>query len=152
MCDRLACVKATEMFKQTFNCAESVLAGVADELGIESELIPRIASGFGAGISRRGETCGALSGAIMALGIKYGRTTPDNSAKAVLYAMVGELWTAFEQKFEHVTCNELTGCEMLSEEGMNEFKSRNLHNTLCPKFVAWAAEHAMTLIDAKSGR
>ena len=147
MCDRPACVKALGMFKQTFNCAESVLTGVAVELGVEYDLIPKIASGFGAGISRHGETCGALTGAIMALGIKYGRTTPDNVAKGLLYAMVEELWDGFQNEFGFVTCNELTGCQMITEEGMNDFKTRDLHNTLCPRFVLWAVEHTMSFMD-----
>ncbi len=151
MCDRLACKKAEELFNQTFNCAESVLAGVATELQVESDIIPMIASGFGAGISRHGETCGALTGAIMALGLKYGRTTPDNAAKAKLYAMVDELWTDFEQEFEHVSCKALTGCDMMTDEGAKEFVARDLHHTLCPKFVIWAAERTMSLIDSKSG-
>ena len=150
MCDRKACITASSMFKQTFNCAESVLAGIADELGIISDNIPKIASGFGAGISRQGVICGALSGAIMGLGLKYGRSTPDNVAKSVLYEMVGELWTKFEREFGSVNCVDLTDCDMMTEKGMNDFKSRDLHNTLCPKFVIWAAENAMSFIEPHS--
>jgi len=140
---------ASELFSQNFNCAESVLAGIAAELQIESDFIPRIASGFGAGISRHGETCGALTGAVMALGLKFGRTTPDNAAKAKLYALVSELWTQFEHEFKNVGCKDLTGCDMMTEEGAKDFLSRDLHHTLCPKFVIWAAERTMSLIDSE---
>jgi C_GCAxxG_C_C family probable redox protein len=57
-------------------CSESVLLAISELLGVESELIPRIATGFGAGIGRRGEVCGALAGGVMGLGLVYGRSAP----------------------------------------------------------------------------
>lgn len=56
-----------------YNCCESVLLALAEYLGVESELIPRIATGIGAGFSLNGFTCGSISGATMAIGLKYGR-------------------------------------------------------------------------------
>lgn len=149
MCKRAACVKALDMFQLMFNCSESVLGGMAEELGMDSEIIPKIASGFGAGFSRQGETCGALSGAIMGLGLVYGRSTPDNPAKAKMYAIAGGFMKRFEEEFGTTACNELTGCVMSTDEGMDKFKAQDLHHTLCPKFVQWSVENAMALIDSK---
>lgn len=61
-----------------FNCCESVLLGASEFLGVTSELIPKIATGFGGGIGHTGRICGAVTGAVMALGIKYGRTSPQD--------------------------------------------------------------------------
>ena len=58
---------------RSYNCCESVLLALAEYLGVESDLIPRIATGVGAGFSLNGLTCGAISGAAMAIGLKYGR-------------------------------------------------------------------------------
>ena len=65
----LAAAKAEEGWL----CSESVLQALAAALNVSSELIPRIATGFAAGMGRSGETCGAISGAILGLGLRYGR-------------------------------------------------------------------------------
>lgn len=147
MCETKGCTKALGMFKEKFNCAESVLSGIACELNLETDNIPKIASGFGAGFARQGYICGALSGASMGLGLKYGRTTPDNDAKAALYARINELFTSFEKEFGHIHCSGLTGCDMKTDEGAAEFASRDLHNTLCPKFVKYCVEYATDIIN-----
>lgn len=147
MCDRKACRVAYAMFMDNFNCAESVIAGIASELEVGSEVIPKIASGFGGGFSKHGEICGALSGAVMGLGLKYGRTTPDEEAKANLYNMVGRLWTEFEKEFGTTKCKELIGCDMMTEEGMREFKSKDIHHNVCHRFVTWCTERAMAYLE-----
>ncbi len=65
-----------EYHDQGFNCCESTLQGLGDYLGVKSDLIPSIATGFGGGIGHTGGVCGAITGAVMALGIKYGRRDP----------------------------------------------------------------------------
>lgn len=61
---------------RVFLCSESVLFAVSDWLEVRNEFIPKIATGFGAGIGGRGTVCGALSGGVMALGLKFGRKDP----------------------------------------------------------------------------
>jgi len=91
--------KAKENFKIGFNCAESVLKSLADEMSIECSCIPKIATGFGAGLGRHGEICGAITGAVMALGLKYGRSdTKDPEAKEKAYAIVDGFIKTFKSK------------------------------------------------------
>lgn len=109
--------------------------------------MPRIATGFGAGLARHGEVCGALSGAIMALGLKFGRERgDDNEAKAAIYAKVKQLMEAFEKHFGTISCRELTGCDLMSEEGFKRFASLDMHNQLCPQFVAFAVEEVLAIV------
>lgn len=138
---------ALAYFAQRFNCAESSLLGVAEACGLQCDCIPRIATGFGAGIGGCGDACGALSGSIMALGLKFGRERgEDQEAKAALYAKVKMLVEAFEKEFGSARCLDLTGCDMRTPEGTQTARDRKLHEQLCPRFVAFAAEMASEII------
>ena len=132
--------KAKENFKIGFNCAESVLKSLTTEMGIECSYIPKIATGFGAGLGRHGEICGAITGAVMALGLKYGRSdTKDPEAKEKAYAIVDGFIKAFESKFKNVRCIDLTGCNMLTPEGLQKAKDDNVHKNVCTDLVVFAA-------------
>src|SRR5512136_2225690 len=79
-----------ELFKSGYFCAESVLQAIAEDLGIQSELIPKIASGFCSGIARTGGMCGAVSGAIMGINLAAGRSSPSESIEPS-YALTQKL-------------------------------------------------------------
>ncbi|GBD95663.1 MAG TPA: C_GCAxxG_C_C family protein [Nitrospirae bacterium] len=68
-----------ELFDSGYYCAENVLLAIAESQGIQSDLIPKIATGFCSGISRTCGMCGALSGAIMSLNLLYGRSSPEEN-------------------------------------------------------------------------
>jgi len=75
---RESTVRAAEGYaEEGYLCSEAVLLALAESMGVESELIPRIATGFAAGVARTGNLCGALSGAVMGLGLRYGRDAPE---------------------------------------------------------------------------
>ncbi len=139
---------AVGYFGKGYNCAESVLMGLAESGAVEeSDLMPRIATGFGGGVGRCGEICGALSGGIMALSLRFGRTNPDDKeARARTYPKVAGLVEAFEQEFGNVRCLDLTGCDMQAEEGRAEFEKRGLHAGLCAKLVKFATEETSRLL------
>ncbi|NLN75800.1 MAG: C_GCAxxG_C_C family protein [Armatimonadetes bacterium] len=137
---------AIDYFAQKYSCAESVLLGLLEAHEIDCPVAPRIATGFGGGFGSFGEVCGAISGAVMALGLQFGRDTLDVEQKAICYNKVRFLMDMFENEFGTVLCAQLTGCEMRTDEGKARAKELNLHNTLCPKFVAFAAECASELI------
>lgn len=129
------------------NCAESVLWALAENIGEKTKQIPRIATAFGAGIAGQGEVCGALVGAVMALGLKFGRDCEDDlEAKALTYAKVQELYQAFQEKFDSIRCIDLVGFSMLTPEGKAKANELDLHNKVCPAFVSFAAETAYRLI------
>ena len=138
---------AIEHFAKGFNCAEAVLLGMTQAFGLEASCVPRIATAFGAGIARRGEACGALAGAAMALGLRFGREDPaDRLTKDALYAKMDSVMRAFEKEFGSVRCIDLTGVDMSTPEGWQKAIDMELHIDFCPKFVAFAAEQAARLI------
>jgi C_GCAxxG_C_C family probable redox protein len=132
---------AVEIFGKGFNCSQSVFAAYSEELGMSREQALRVSCGFGAGMGRMCETCGAVTGAIMALGLKYGKVRPeDEPAKEKTYALVNELAREFKARNGTVVCKELLGCDMGTPEGMKYAKEHNFHSTKCPKYVRHAAE------------
>lgn len=137
--------KSAELFNSGFCCAESVLMAVADKQNIKSDLIPKIASGFCGGISRTRGMCGAVSGAIMAVNMIMGRQSPNQSQEEN-YLAVQNLLAAFTDEFGSINCWELTGCDLVTEAGQNEFRDKNIHER-CTRFVQEATRLAITLID-----
>jgi len=141
---------AEASFASGFNCAESVLLAITTALKIKSDLVPKVATGFGAGVSRYGNICGALSGAVMAMGIAEGRTRPEDSdSKSKIYGKTAILIEEFKKEFGSVTCRELTGCDLLTKAGLDKFSNDKIHENICTGFVSFAAEKGFELIDKK---
>jgi C_GCAxxG_C_C family probable redox protein len=97
---------------------------VAESQGIQSDLLPKIATGFCSGIARTSGQCGAVSGAIMGLGLSSGRSEPGTPVEDH-YDRVQELIHQFEKKFSSINCGELTGCDLATEEGQAKFRETN---------------------------
>ena len=117
--------------------------GLVEALGIETECVPRIATPFGGGMGRYGEVCGAITGAMLALGLKSGRESADDTAaRGDVYAKVVRLMRAFEIEYGSVECRTLTGCDLLTPEGKERMEKEELHANLCTKLVAFASEEA----------
>ncbi len=135
-------------FASGFNCAESVLLAITKQLKIRSASVPKIATGFGAGVGKHGDICGALSGAVMAMGIVEGRINPkDQEAKTKIYAKIAVLMEDFKKEFGHTSCRDLTGCDLLTKEGQDKFSDYKIHEQICPGFVAFAAGKGMEIIN-----
>ena len=79
----------------------------------------------------------------MGLGLIHGRSTPDADAKVTMYNTASDLWAKFEAEYGTVNCKELTGCDMMTPEGAEEFAAKDMHNTLCHKFVLWCVEQVI---------
>ncbi len=129
--------KATEKFLAGYNCAQSVLWAFADELRMEPETALKIACGFGAGMARRQETCGAVAGGIMVLGLRHGRGEgQDRAATEDTYARTQELMRRFEDDHGTCACRALLGgCDLTTDEGRKLFKDRDLLNATCKPCV-----------------
>ncbi len=140
-------LKVDELFAAGYRCAESALMTVAERNNIQSDLIPRIASGFCGGISRTQGTCGAVSGAVMALNILYGRNDPSVSIYDS-YPPVQEFIRRFEEKFGSTNCLKLIDCDLATEEGRNKFIEQNVIVT-CKNFTSEAIRMALSIIDEK---
>jgi C_GCAxxG_C_C family probable redox protein len=138
---------ALEFFNRGFNCAESTLLSISQTLDISCHDIPKMASGFGAGMGRYGETCGAVSGAVMAMGFLHGRKdTVDRDSKEKIYEMVKEFVSRFEAEFSCIRCKDLTGCDMLTAEGVQKAKDLNVHGGICSKALTYAAKEAVRIL------
>jgi len=106
-----------------------------------------IATGFCSGIARTGGFCGALSGAIMGLGLLTGRSAPHESVDEN-YERVQKLLTEFEAKFGAITCEELTGCHLGTDEGQAKFRETNQH-TKCLEYAEFATQMVILLSEIK---
>jgi len=136
---------AEAFFASGYYCAESVVMAIAKSYGIESALLPGIATAFCGGVSRTCGPCGALSGAIMGVGLVLGRSRPDDSEEES-YAVTQQLVRAFEQAFGARNCNELLGCDLGTPEGQAAFQADRMYER-CNRYTGIAAEIAARLIN-----
>ena len=133
--------KAEELFLQGYNCAQAVSCACAGDCGVPPELVVKLATGFGAGMGRTQETCGAVSGAILALGLRGGRALGDDKARTEeTYAKVQALQRDFAALHGSCLCRELlSGCDLRTPEGQREFKERDFLRQRCAEYVKTAA-------------
>ena len=106
--------KAMKIFYEKFNCSQAVLGAYAEEYGLTVDQAMKVAACFSGGV-RKGEVCGAVSGAIMGIGLKYGEGT---DYKAIAYPKVAEFMDRFKEKNASYVCRNLLGCDIYSEQGM----------------------------------
>lgn len=133
---------AVACFKEDFNCSQAVFSTYAPMLGLDRETALRVAASFGGGMGRTGETCGAATGALMVIGLRYGRPNAgDKEAKEKTYNLAGEFLNRFAARNNGcVKCRELLGCDVGNPEERQAAREQGLFETLCPKFVRDAAE------------
>ncbi len=132
---------AVAEFQQGFSCSQAVLAAFGETLALEPALAHRLAAGFGAGMGRMAQTCGAVTGAYMVIGLKYGATSPqDAAAKEKTYRLVREFTERFQARNHAVSCRDLLGCDISTPAGFEQAKQQGLIKTVCPKAVKDAAE------------
>ncbi len=127
--------------EQGGNCAQSVLAAFGPELGLDERACLRVAACFGAGIGRLGLTCGAVTGACMVLGLRHAHEMAEGAdGRTKVYGRVQELSRRFRERFGHLDCSALTGCDLTTPEGRQSFADRGLHAGLCAGLVDGAVE------------
>ena len=122
--------KSKELFLQGYNCAQAIAGGFSEAVGLNFETAIQIASSFGGGMGGMREVCGALSGAFVILGAKYGYTSPtDAMAKSSHYKLISETGEKFKEKWGTILCRDLM--KKLAEEKQailsgkpEEYKSR----------------------------
>jgi C_GCAxxG_C_C family probable redox protein len=133
---------ATEEFLSGYNCAQSVLAAFCEEAGISKDMALKISCGFGGGMGRNQEVCGAVTGGILVLGLRHGRGVNDEqTATALTYQKTQEFMSFFTERNGSVICRELLdGCNLKTEAGQQEFAIRDMKNRICKVCIQSAVE------------
>lgn len=128
--------KAIYHFKEGYNCAECILKAMDHE--------SNMATAFGAGISRKGSICGAITGGILVINLKYGRKSAKED-KEKAYRVALEYINEFEKEFGNIMCYDLIGCDLRTSEGQKRYKDLNLSDEKCKKFIRKAIEILQTI-------
>ncbi len=129
--------EAVSTFESGFNCAQSVLYTYGNEYFKENELALKLASGFGAGIAYRAEMCGAVSGALMVIGLKYGYSSLQmDMRKELTYRLTKEFITLFEKENNSIICKQLLQTDISSSDGLEMARQKGLFKSKCPLFIA----------------
>ena len=132
--------KALSYFKRRFHCSQSVLAAYAGEIGLTEEQALKIAYCFNAGM-RKGEVCGACSGALMVLGMLYGQADQnDLDSRNRANQMTNRFLDRFRERNGSYLCNEILGCDITTREGIEYAREHELFTTTCRDMVALAVQ------------
>ena len=133
---------ARNLFLEGYNCTQSILYAFCEELGLPEETALKLSCGFGAGMARQGEVCGAVTGGILVLGLRCGSGPNENcNATEITYAKTQELMKLFAFKNGSSLCRELlNGCDLSTPEGQNSFKKNDYLNSICLNCVQSVVE------------
>lgn len=124
--------KAIKLFNSGYNCSQSVLSALSDNLNLDNETALKVASGFGAGMGRLQETCGAVTGAYMVFGVYCGNKFINNGErKEKSYVMIQDFTRKFVEKHKTTDCKTLLNCDLTTEVGQKQFRDNNLLDTVC---------------------
>lgn len=131
---------AISRFEEGYMCSQSVFSTYAPDLGVDRDTAIKIAGAFGGGVGRTGEICGAVSGALMALGLKHASTLPGEQEKEKIYVLVKEFLHRFKTRNRSVICRELLQCDISTPEGIKRAKEQKLIANTCPLIIRDACE------------
>lgn len=133
--------KAISNFRDDLNCAQSVLSTFSSQLGLSLDTALKLASGFGGGMGRLGNTCGAVTGAFMVIGLKYGMGINRNiEAKEKTYQLIREFSEKFQDIHGSLMCKQLLGCDINTPDGKDYFNQNDLFEKKCLQYVKNAVE------------
>lgn len=132
---------ATECFKSGFSCSQSVLAAFSEDYGLDKKLALKMACSFGGGMAHLGEACGAVTGAFMVLGLKYGQNDEeDKHSKAVNYLVVKDFAARFRKLNGSISCKELIEYDISDEKQLTAARQTDVFQTKCAKYVRNAVQ------------
>ncbi len=132
--------KAVQYYEEGYMCSQAVFAAFAEQFGITEKQALQIGACFGGGMNK-GEVCGACTGALMVLGMKYGQfDLLDAASRAKGSTVAVKFLDEFEKNKGSYVCRDILGCDLRTEEGRNYARSNGLFGTLCPEMVRAAAE------------
>jgi C_GCAxxG_C_C family probable redox protein len=140
--------EAKSLFEEGYNCAQSMLYKHGKDYFAENKLALKLASGFGAGVSYRGEMCGAVSGALMVLGLRYGYSelSADTSAE-MIFRITNEFMDTFEKRNGSIICKQLLQTDISTTEGLEYARQNGIFKKTCPNLVESASEILESLFE-----
>jgi C_GCAxxG_C_C family probable redox protein len=137
---------AASLFAQGFTCGQAVLAAFAQEGGLPQDVALRLGCAFGGGVARSGGTCGAVNGALMAIGLKFGQAAVQQTeAREKTYGATRSFLVEFRRSHGSDVCRELLGVDISTQEGRDTAMKNNLFKTRCPVYVRDAARIVSSL-------
>lgn len=138
--------KSQELFARKFHCSQAVFAAFAEELGLNEKQALKLGACFGGGMCK-GEVCGACTGALMALGLKFGQCEiGDVDSKTKANDITVKFLETFKNKNGSYVCRELLGCDLATQDGKMYAREHNLFTEFCPEMVISATEIAEKLL------
>ena len=139
---------AAEIFDKGFNCAQAVFSSHSAEYGVDATTAKKIAGAFGGGMAYNGEVCGAVTGAFMLIGLKYGKCKEgDDEAKAKTYKLTNDFIEKFTKEFGCIRCKDLLKYNLSNEQEYSKAKESGLFKAFCPLFVKRAVELTEELLE-----
>lgn len=129
---------AKDRFTQGFNCSQAVFSAYASQLGIADETALKLASPFGGGVAHQGEICGAVSGALMALGLGRGSAAVDK--KDETYRLAEDFIRRFQERHGSILCRGLIGHNISTAAGLQSAREQKVFKTICPGLIKDATE------------
>jgi len=144
--DKSNCAEeAVSHFKGGYNCAQSILLAMQKFWNVKNPLEPKVASAFGGGIGGQGSLCGALTGGVIAIGLKYGtnRSIPEGREKAYLLAL--KFYTQFEKNCGSVLCRNLIGYDLTNPKELQEARNSNIFADKCSHLIEEAIKILISL-------
>jgi C_GCAxxG_C_C family probable redox protein len=127
---------AAAYFHEGFSSSQAVISIFSEDLGLDTETARKLSCGFGAGMARTGNICGAVTGAMMVIGLKYGKAqTGEDAAKEKTYALVQEFITKFREKNGSIHCTELLGYDLRDPGQRKQAHESDTVATKCPEFA-----------------
>jgi C_GCAxxG_C_C family probable redox protein len=140
--------RSVSLFQQGFTCSQAVLAAFSARYGLDEATALKVSCAYGGGIARSAETCGAVSGALMVIGLAHGKAAlDDDAAKERTYALTREFWRRFGARQGSLVCRELLGVDIGTPEGARSAAESGVFREKCPALVRCAAEILGELLD-----
>ncbi|MFH2101848.1 MAG: C-GCAxxG-C-C family protein [Chloroflexota bacterium] len=138
---------AVKLFENKSNCAQAVFAAFAPRFGVPLETALKLTSPLGGGIARRGQVCGAVNGAMLAVGLGRGSAAPEG--KEATYALGEDVLRRFEALHGSIVCNQLVGYDIRDPEQYRQASEQGVFRARCPGFVRDAAVIVAELLESQ---
>ncbi len=139
---------ASESFKNGYNCAQSVISAFGPELGLSRELAIKMTTGFGAGVNHSGNTCGAVIGAYLVIGLKYGIDVPsDKEGKETTRELLDKFSEKFRESYPSLLCKDILGADVSKPDELEALRKEDKFASFCPHVVEVAATIVEEILD-----